>query len=460
MKAFLFLFLITFHFTGIGQSAIESRGVIIDSLPVKGAIGETFAAYLPSNHPETATTSIVFIFDPAGRGNTGIRPFIEVAEKYNYILICSNNSRNGPYAPNLEIADRLFKTVFATYTIDPDRIYTAGFSGGSRLAATIAVLSGSIQGVIACGAGFAQYPLYFPEKKSNFSYVAIVGNKDMNYREMNKTRSWMESLEISNELFIFEGEHQWPPPSAMMRAFNWLEEESFRKGLKPLKPSLRNENFKEIKELSEELLSEGELVDAARELERMIRSYPDMIPSDSLEKQLKKIKRDKRYRKERAILKKVAVVEDTLNHEMKERFAYEVSLGASPDQFKWWEVMIDKLNKKYSVNEAQEYRLMAYRLKRQLFAMVGESMDSFLREKKEKEQEYAEQLLLIIAPDSPFTHYQLARKYAVWKNYTSALKHLEKVLQLGWTDKDFLLNTREFNEMKKMDAFNELLNSY
>jgi hypothetical protein len=87
-------------------------------------------------------------------------------------------------------------------------------------------------------------------------------------------------------------------------------------------------------------------------------------------------------------------------------------------------------------------------------------MDSFFRENKVKEQEYTEELLLVIAPDSPYTYYQLARKYAAWNKNPLALEHLERVLQLGWTDKDFLRNTVEFQQIKKLKDFQDLLDRY
>lgn len=456
----MFPLFLCIYFYGVSQEVQILTGVLTDSIPVKGTTDESFAIYLPSSYQDSQKAPIIFIFDPAGRGKAGIAPFIEAAEEYGYILICSNNTRNGPYGPNLEIADRLFKTVFAKHTVDSNRIYTAGFSGGSRLAGTIAVLSGAIQGVIACGAGFAQYPLYFPNKNNSFSYVGIVGDKDMNFREMQKTKEWLVSLTIPNELIIFKGEHQWPPSEVMARAFHWLEEEAFRKGVKEENNQLRSKNFNDVLARAKAYESEGSLVNASREISRMIEYYPDLISSDSLEKRLKKLKRDKRYRKEKARLAKVAMLEDTLNFKMKERFAIELSMGESPDAFQWWVKTVKELKEKYASHEEPEYQLMAYRLQRHLFAMAGESMDSFLRENKVKEQEYTEKLLLVIAPDSPFTHYQLARKYAAWKKYPSALEHLEKMMQLGWTDKDLVKSTSEFQNLKILKEFNELLEKY
>ncbi|NNK12477.1 MAG: hypothetical protein HKP08_14110, partial [Flavobacteriaceae bacterium] len=390
MKRFLFPFFLCIYFNGVSQQLQGDAGVLTDSIRVQGAADESYSEYLPSSYRDSQKAPIIFIFDPAGRGKAGLLPFIEAAEEYGYILICSNNTRNGPYGPNLEIADRLFKTVFTKYTIDRNRIYTAGFSGGSRLAGTIAVLSEAVQGVIACGAGFAQYPLYFPNKNNSFSYVGIVGDKDMNFREMQKTEDWLVTLKIPNELIIFEGEHQWPPSEVMVRAFDWLEEEAFRKGVKEENSQLRIKNFQDVFARATKHESEGRLVDTFREISRMIEYYPDLISVDSLEKRLKKLKRDKGYRKEKTRLAKVAMLEDTLNYKMKERFALELSMGESPDAFQWWEKTVKELNEKYASHEEPEYQLMAYRLQRHLFAMAGESMDSFLRENKVKEQEYAE----------------------------------------------------------------------
>jgi len=140
---------------GLAQETLWPKGVILDSIAVGTETSETFALYLPQQFDQTKPHPIVFIFDPSGNGKRGILPFAASAEKYGYILVCSNASRNGPFAENLRIAEDLFERLFSLFSVNEKRIYTAGFSGGSRLASTIAVLGKTIQGVIACGAGFA-----------------------------------------------------------------------------------------------------------------------------------------------------------------------------------------------------------------------------------------------------------------------------------------------------------------
>ena len=155
MKYFLFIILISSFCSLLGQESDFPIGEIVDSIAVSKTSNESFALYLPSNYKPNTLSPIVFIFDPAARGKIGIHPFIKAAEKYNYILICSNDSKNGPYDQNFEIASRLFDKIFSDFSINPKRIYTAGFSGGARLASRITVLNEHIQGVIACGAGIA-----------------------------------------------------------------------------------------------------------------------------------------------------------------------------------------------------------------------------------------------------------------------------------------------------------------
>ena len=104
---------------------------------------------------------------------------------------------------NFEIASRLFDKIFSQFNIEPKRIYTAGFSGGARLASRIAVLNEHIQGVIACGAGIASNLILF-HNDLKFSYAAIVGNQDMNYLEMYETKDYLTKFKISNELFVYD----------------------------------------------------------------------------------------------------------------------------------------------------------------------------------------------------------------------------------------------------------------
>jgi tetratricopeptide (TPR) repeat protein len=460
MKRLIIVYLLGFWFNGASQEVSEPPGILKDSVEVKGASGESYTLYLPSTYKIDESSPIVFIFDPAARGLAGVRPFIEASEKYNHILICSNNAKNGPYTPNLQIADRLFQTVLPAYSIDQNRIYTAGFSGGSRLAAAIAVLSNAMQGVIACGAGFPKSPMYFPNSNNSFTYVGLVGDLDMNYQEMHKTSEWMAKLGLQHELFLFEGEHQWPPPATIVKAFDWLERQAIARGLVPINEEQNKNSFDETLATARAYEEKGKLLEAVTEYERLLKDFSGYMPVDSLQPKIKRIKKQKAYKKALAIQKKVAVLEDTLSSNFLKRFRDEIAQGKSPDEFKWWKNRVKNLRQKYSNSEDTVYQKMGFRLERQLFALAIESFNSFLRENKVNQIQYTEQLLLVLAPDNPLAHYQLARGYASRNMIEKSLLHLEKVLQLGWTNKDFIRSTKEFIQLKEHPEFKRILSTY
>jgi len=444
----------------ISQELPQTLGVLKDSIEIFPDSPESYTLYLPSTYKEGEVSPIVFIFDPAARGKAGVTPFIEASEKYNYILICSNNAKNGPYGPNLQIADRLFKSVLPTYTIDEKRIYTAGFSGGSRLAATIAVLSNAIQGVIACGAGFSRNPLYFPTSRNSFSYVGIVGNRDMNYLEMHKTKEWLTTFGLPYEMLFFPGEHQWPPSQVLVKAFDWLQLQARNKGLVTIREEALNTMFTESLTTATQYEEEGHLQPAVVAYERILNNFSDHEGVDSLGKKVKKLKRQKDYRKALAAEKKVADLEDTLSTKFMKRFNEEVFRGGNDDDFDWWRSNIKMVQNKYSNNEQVTFQNMGFRIERQIFALSIESFTSFLLEGKEKEATYAKDLLLVLSPNNPFVHYQLARGYARNNLQNKAIEHIEHALQSGWKDKDYLRNTKEFTSLKTNKEFIRILNDY
>jgi len=130
------------------------KGEVIDTIWVDKNSRESFSFYMPKSYEPSQPTPVIFIFEPMARGRTGIDPFIATADTYGYLLVCSNNTKNGPFEQNYPIIDRLFAKVFTSLKLDPKRVYTSGFSGGGRLASSIALKTNQIQGVVSCGAAF------------------------------------------------------------------------------------------------------------------------------------------------------------------------------------------------------------------------------------------------------------------------------------------------------------------
>lgn len=168
---------------------------------------------------------ILYAFDPAAPGALPVERFREGAEKYGYIVVGSHKSRNGPWAPTLEAAQAISLDTSRRFSIDPSRIYLTGFSGGSRLAARLALSGARVRGAIGCGAGF---PTDHLPRELPFAFVGVVGTTDMNLLEMRLLEEALNRSRAAHRLIQFTGGHQWPLPEVCLQAVEWLELQSTR----------------------------------------------------------------------------------------------------------------------------------------------------------------------------------------------------------------------------------------
>src|SRR5580700_6436544 len=158
-------------------------GQVIDSVTCADDPSETYALYLPSAYTPTKKWPIIYAFDPAARGDRPIDALKAGAEKYGYIVAASNNSRNGPWPPQIEAAQAVSDDTRALLSIDDHRIYFAGLSGGARVAGRIAQICKCAAGVYLTGAGFPNGTTP-SSKDSVFPVFAAVGNIDFNFPEV------------------------------------------------------------------------------------------------------------------------------------------------------------------------------------------------------------------------------------------------------------------------------------
>jgi dienelactone hydrolase len=213
-------------------------GRIINDVKCAADPSQSYALYLPSNYSKDRSWPVIFAFSPMARGRGPLERLREAAEKYGYILAGSNNSRNGDW-PDSQAAIRIMPTdVTARFSVDRKRVYTAGMSGGARVAMQVALNSGGkIAGVIACSAGF---PDAQPRKSVPFVIFATAGTEDFNNLEM---RRLDRAVTTPHRLMIFEGGHDWLPASLGTDAIEWLEVQAMKSGLRPRDEALLDKIF-------------------------------------------------------------------------------------------------------------------------------------------------------------------------------------------------------------------------
>ena len=372
-KLSCFVLTLFFAFAMNAQEVYES-GKIIDSLAVPNTNGESFALYLPESFDADTLSSMVFIFEPMGRGKLGIQVFAEAAEVHGHILVCSNSIKNGPYDRNFEMTERLINHLFKQYNVSQNQIYVAGFSGGSRLATAIATLTNMAAGVIACGAGFTAS--HVPSTQQ-FDYVGICGNKDMNFMEMMSVGRYLQKLNFSNTLFTFDGDHRWPPQDQILRAFDWLSVQAHKKGL--IEKSEKAIHMSYIKNLE----AGNNILRAIEDYERALSSYETFYTLDSLATKIEVLKKSKEYQSA-VKSRKIAFEKEDKYTEM---FSSKFDEGFNNPKrinLSWWKKQLGKIKNEKNTAHVEVDHMVA-RLEYKIYAMAYEKM-LFARPKASEEQ--------------------------------------------------------------------------
>jgi pimeloyl-ACP methyl ester carboxylesterase len=248
-----FSVLLTLVSACVAQVPDLRNGQIIDPVKCAADPSQTYALYLPSHYSPDRSWKLILAFDPRGQGRQGVEHLQAAAEKYGYIVAGSNNSRNGPPQVSLTAAQAMWTDVGKRFSINPKRIYTAGFSGGARIAMKVALDADQIAGVIASSAGFPP-----GNRRSDLKFVVFgtAGTEDFNYLEM---RQFDQELSSPHRVVVFEGGHQWLPSALAVQAVEWLEFQAAHPGSVEEPKRDLNALNKDRKELEHEAQIVGEL---------------------------------------------------------------------------------------------------------------------------------------------------------------------------------------------------------
>ena len=451
---FLFLTLLS---TGlVAQSADEEfeRGEVLGTVICMDDETRSYALYLPSNYNDSIKWPVIFILEPLARGALATSVFKLAAEKYGYIIACSNDSRNGPFLKNYDIVEIFTNDVYSRFNIDDTRIYFSGFSGGSRAALSVAVLNNSVAGVIGCGAALSSNSVLHPIKSHDFVYFGMVGNRDMNYLEMLDMEEYMTSIDLPNSLLIFEDGHRWPPPETMLEAVEWIEIESMKKGLETNDSGFVKMLFDKQKLQSKALIDSGNLVNAMHWYENRIRTFEGVTDITEIEQNMMLLELNKSYKKERKSTNKSIALENEYRSDFRFAGMKLLILNPVPDSLHhWWSNNIKKLRRMESKGSALT-QLMAARLINMISAMSIEWSQNQI-----KKENYYGALELIklgveLNPDSYYYYYKLAIIEILNNNNEGALQALESSvengLDLNW------LKSSDLDEIKDTDRFKKL----
>jgi predicted esterase len=435
-------------------------GQIIDRVICMGDPAETYSLYLPSGYVPTRRWPVIYAFDPLARGRTPVKLYKDVAEKYGYILAASNTSRNF-LADLSKPVNAIWQDTHRRLALDPRRTYTAGFSGGARVAGKVALECPEcrIAAVIAQGAGYpAEVRI---SRKDAVPYFLTVGDQDFNWPEIIRIRREREDLGLSYRVRVFAGAHQWAPPSVFKDAVEWVELKAMQAGAEP-----ENSGFIErLLEQTERQASEAEnksdpiaLLNAYRSLVADFAGFTDV---GEFERKLQALKKSAGLR---AALKK----EDGAisgQQQVYQRVGLKIDALADATMDQQLNLRIAVLDELRSLKAGAEHsqdegkRLISVRAFNGLWAHGIEAGQAALEGKRLAQAETYFLLMSEVMPDEPWPFLLLAETRAAGGDRKQALKYIREAMQRGLANPDVLENDANLQVLRQDPEFQRLVES-
>ncbi len=329
------------------------KGKVVDRVECASDPVFTYAVYLPSTYSENSKLPLILAFDPHGSGNLPVTLYKDLAEKYGFILTGSNNSKNGQDGNiTMSAIHAMMDEVKSRFSIDTNRIYTMGFSGGARVAVMAAFFPAGIAGVTGSGAGFPNSGSAFP---LSFDYLGMAGTSDFNMYEMLQLDEYLDKSATHHALILFDGIHQWPDVEIMENAFLWNDLCAMRK--KTL--VIQNKEIEVFKKVQDEKIRQAnesaDPLSLNRELKNMIRFLDQLIDLKTYRQQLDQLEKSGDYRNALALEKKDQEKEMEEQHFLNENFFSKDTT--------WWKKKLAGWDQVISGGKKKNEVMMTKRLK-------------------------------------------------------------------------------------------------
>ncbi len=434
--------------TSKNNTATEpEKGKVIPSVTCVKNVSHTYALYLPSNYNAEKKYPVIICFDSHASGTKPVELFKEQAEKYGYILAGSNVSKNGtPMQNTFEHYDILLDDLITRFNIDKQRIYTCGFSGGSRVASSIAISKGGIAGVIGCSAGFPEVKEGIPQK---FDFFGYAGNDDMNYAEMLDLDRALENSGFRHQLLVFDGTHDWPPKQSIAESIVWTELNA----------------MKDVKKASDKKFVEEQLAIFDKELtvlQSNKKVYEEYLMNKKIVNYFKGLTNTKKYEDQIATLEKQSAVQNGIKQidliEAKEQSLQQKYMQKlSTESIAWWKAEVSRLNNSMATTKDEAEKHLMKRVMEYLSLALYSNCSSLIGQSNFTEAEHFIELYALIDNDNPEPEFMWAQIFARKKDIDNSILHLKKSADLGFKEKSRIDNDSVFFKLNNDKRFTEII---
>jgi hypothetical protein len=433
------------------------KGQIVDSIFCKANPKYSYALYLPKLYDENKTWPVIFIFDPGANGKSKAILFKEAAEQYGYILVCSNNSKNGPGDENVKAINYMMDDAFSRFSFDDKRIYTSGFSGGSRVASFIALNTHKVAGVIGCGAGFPGMESYQVSDIRDFIYVGLIGKRDMNYPEMLELEKTLEKSNINERLIVSELKHQPPSKESILNAVEWLELYAMKKSSIKTNEEFVGKQYRKYTDTISNLQKRDDIIETASNIKYLLNDFKGLVNIEMYKTKHDSIVNSELYKKKKNEEDEVLKSEkNKVNDYYKLALSIRESGEFTDSIYSYWISEIN-INERLQKKGTHYKEYMASHLLTNIYFIQSELGEYFYSKKNYPYSVKCYKLCCLSMPEYKFVLYKLACAQALSKNKKTAYKTIKKLIELGFKDKKALESEPSFIDLKNTNRFKELL---
>jgi len=438
-------------------------GEIIDSVACASDPEQSYALYLPSNYTPAKTWPIIYAFDPLAYGKTPVKLYKDAAEKYGFIVAGSNNSRNFSSGETTKAISSMWQDTHERLSLDPRRIYVTGFSGGGRVATSMALRCRQceIAGVISHGAG---YPASVDaSQKGPFVYFVAVGDQDFNWPEIMELRRKKEEAGPGYRVKVFPGEHQWAPAAVIEEAIEWIQLKAMQAGTQPQDAAFIERLFAQTRQEAEQAEQRHDAIAELAAYRSLASDFNDLKDVSQYAEKLASLKKSPELKQARKKEQEEIAEQQSITEDISQKIA-SVADAEFDQQPSLRSAILDgmaalKTQAAHAQSEkkSEGKRLVALRAFNQLWAQGIETGQAQLEKKRFAQAEYYFELMGDISPGEPWPALLLAETDAARGDKKHAIKDLREAIKRGLKNPDAIEKDTNLESLRSDPAFQQLV---
>lgn len=438
-----------------------SLGKVIPEIVSLSDPAQSYALYLPTTYRTDHQWPVVVIMDPRGRAVSALENFRPGAEELGYVLVSSYGTLSDSpdaFVRNQAAVDAMLKDLPRLVSVDPPRLYLAGFSGTSRVAWVFGLaLKGNVAGIIGCGGGLPEVGPGIQEDLP-FAYFGVAGSTDFNYQEMRRLDRDLEKVGANHRLAHFEGGHQWMPPEVATEALTWMRLRAVAGGLQQAEPAWIRERFEAALGKAKTARDEGDALAALLRFEEIVEDFSPWLDVAAARQEAAALRRSKEVSAARARQQKLTRQEEVFETRFDHWFEkWRSSELVSLPGRSLAELQIENL-RRLARGEDPEVASSARRRLSHAFVQIHASLAQQFRNRRDFEREVALlQIAVEINPQHRGAQFKLAKAFTRWGRYDPAFEALEKAVASGPTDRLSLEQDPELAPLRQRRQWQQVL---